>query len=82
MITKQQAAILFAYDYKLISANGRVYAIDNMKKDHFQLDTRFGLEISFFKNIGTDYFILARPLEQIKEDDYFDTYYRSFPTER
>lgn len=73
MITKQQAAILFAYDYKLVDKEGNMYNIDMIGQLSFtcyslpQVNEDDWYDI-YFQNIGKDYFILARPLEQLGND--------------
>lgn len=67
MITKQDAAILFAYSFKLVDKEGKIYSIDGVGIDgitiysegeewHCSLDAN---------QIGTDYWILKRPYSQL-----------------
>lgn len=74
-ITKQQAAMLYAYDYKLVDKEGNKYrilypytkqrlAIQSEKEALLIGQSR----IIDYSAIGNDYFILARPLSQLTEE--------------
>jgi len=75
MINKQIAADLYKWDYKLVDKDGTIYpitgvygdslgginitAFDNIRLSHFDLDIEL---------IGTNYFILCRPLSDLTKD--------------
>ena len=69
-ITKQTAATLYAYDYKLQDKEGNVYEILSCSKYGFGIKNikhRKVFSICYFNQLGTDYKILCRPLDLTKE---------------
>lgn len=66
-LTKQQAAMLYAYDYKLVDKDGREYRIVSITESGLSLFVDYDSDWKpvLFSRIGTDYFILARPLSSL-----------------
>jgi len=75
MITKQIAATLYSYDYKLVDKEGLIYPIKGVFTDQFGdcaltlidiiEDEKFDLVLKY---IGTDYFILARQMSDLTKN--------------
>lgn len=69
MINKHQAATLWANGYRLVDKEGRIYEIDCLYfkgVDIYIPGT--GHELISFSEIGTNYFILARPLSDLTKE--------------
>lgn len=66
-LTKQQAAMLYAYDYKMVDKEGREYRIVSITESGLSLFVDYDSDWKpvLFSRIGTDYFILARPLSSL-----------------
>jgi len=71
MITKQIAAILYAYGYKLVDKEGneyRVYQLWGSSKITLMQVGYVEHTTINYNEIGTDYFILARPLSDLTKN--------------
>lgn len=83
-LTKQQAAMLYAYDYKLVDKENKVWLISSVGTSRSFLPTepdeqiinlirqtkKGGIvhECIAVDEIGTDYFIMAHPLTKLTEE--------------
>jgi hypothetical protein len=68
-ITKIQASILYGYGYRLVDKEGKEYEIESIGYDCLFLGQIEDYPLSTeFSRVGTDYFILARPLEQLTQE--------------
>ena len=72
MITKKQAAILYAYDYKLQGKNRVIYSISCLslmnKSIWLKLENNGYEVIVNLSQIGTDFKILCRPLSDLTKE--------------
>lgn len=68
MITRQQVALLFAYDFKLVDKEGREYEIFGL--DETDLYCRNSNEVWYipFTILGSDVFILAHPYSRLTDE--------------
>lgn len=71
MITKHQAATLWANGYRLVDKEGQIYQIINPAESAFSVKkegVKKLFSIVYFDWIGFDYFILARPLSDLTKE--------------
>jgi len=67
MITKKIAGDLYGNGFMLQDKEGRVFKIDSVHDTCFTVKDEFHVKAVQFVKIGTDYHILARPLDLTKE---------------
>lgn len=69
MINKIQAATLWAYDYNLVDRKGNVFQTLEVTNTGILLSID-GISMGFceYEEIGTEYFILARPLSDLTKE--------------
>jgi len=77
VITKQTAALLYAYGYKLVDANGHKYLVECCLENELSIRKVEPLRAPFltaieFDQIGKDYFILARPMADLTKEITID----------
>lgn len=69
MITKNQAALLWANNYRLVAYDGKKFEITELHKDGMwtKSESNHYLFLKYIR-IGIDYFILARPLSDLTKE--------------
>lgn len=68
MITKKQAQLLAAYEFRLVDKQGKEFEIKSSHKDCYTIDEAIHIKAIQYAVIGVDYFILCRPYSQLTDE--------------
>lgn len=69
MITKQQAAIIYSYDYLLVDkTNSEQWVINTVERNSFECRFKGIYKRIFWEEIGVKYFILARHIKDLNKN--------------